>query len=86
MSKLNPKSLRCIFLAYSRVQKGYRCYYPSLRRYLVSTYVTLLENSSFSQDPIHTSQGEDDNLLIYTLASTAPTSVPPLSKPPITQA
>ena len=34
-SKLDPKSLKCIFLSYSRVQKGYQCYYPSNRRYLV---------------------------------------------------
>ena len=53
--KLDPKSLKCIFLGYSRVQKGYRCYCPSLRRYLVSADVTILENASFSQDPIHTS-------------------------------
>ena len=59
VSKLDPKSLKCIFLGYSRVQKGYRCYCPSLRRYLVSVDVSFLENTSFSQDPIHTSQGED---------------------------
>ena len=46
---------KCIFLGYSRVQKGYRCYCASLRRYLVSTNVTFLENAFFSQDPIHTS-------------------------------
>ena len=84
MSKLDPKSLKCIFLGYSRVQKEYRCYYPSLRGYLVSTDVTFLENTSFSQDPIHTSQGEDDDLLVYTLASPTPAFVPPLTKPPIT--
>ena len=55
VSKLDPKSFKCIFLGYSRVQKGYRCYYPNLRRYLVSADVTFLENASFSQDPIHTS-------------------------------
>ena len=85
MSKLNPKSLKYIFLSYSRVQKGYRCYCPSLWRYLVSVDVTFLENTPFSPDPIHTSQGEDDDLLIYTLASPAPAFVPPLTKPPITQ-
>ena len=85
VSKLDPKSLKCIFLGYSQVQKGYRCYCPSLRRYLVFVDVTFLGNTSFSQDPIHTSQGEDDDLLVYTLASPAPTYVPPLTKPPITQ-
>ena len=54
-SKLDPKSLKCIFLGYSRVQKGYRCYCPSLRRYMVSVDVTFLENIPFSSDPIHIS-------------------------------
>ena len=35
VTKLDPKSLKCIFLGYSRVQKGYRCYCPDLNRYLV---------------------------------------------------
>ena len=85
MSKLDPKSLKCIFLDYSRVQKGYRCYCPSLRKYLVFADVTFLENISFSQDPIHTSQGECDYLLVYTLASPAHAFVPLLTKPPIIQ-
>ena len=91
MSKLDPKSLKCFFLGYSRVQKGNRCYCPSLHRYMVSTNVTFLENTSqhsscyFSQHPIRTSQGEDDDLLVYTIASPAPACVPPLTKPPITQ-
>ena len=85
MSKLNPKSLKCIFLGYSRVQKGYRCYCPSLRRYLVSTDVTFLENTHFSQDSVHTSQGEDNDLLVYTLASPTLASVPAQVKLLITQ-
>ena len=83
--KLNPKSLKCIFLGYSQVHKGYTCYCPSLRRYLVSTDVTFLENAPFFQVPIHTSQGEYDDLLVYTLASPAPAFMSPLTKPPITQ-
>ena len=85
LSKLDPKSLKYIFLGYSRVHKGYRCYCPSLRRYMVSIDVTFLENTHFSPDLIHTSQGEDDDLLVYTLASPAPAYVPPLTKSPITQ-
>ena len=65
--------------------KGYRCYCPSLNRYLVSVDVTFLENTHFSQDPIHTSQGEDDDLLVYTLVSPAPALVLVQVKPPITQ-
>ncbi|KAA0065404.1 putative Polyprotein [Cucumis melo var. makuwa] len=34
-TKLDTKSLKCIFLGYSLVQKGYRCYCPTLKRYLV---------------------------------------------------
>ena len=74
MPKLDPKSLKCIFLGYSSVQKGYRCYCPSLCRYLVSADVTFLKNTPFFPEPIHTSQGEDDDLLI--LALPAPTLVP----------
>ena len=85
VSKLDPKSLKRIFLRYSRVQKGYMYYCPSLRKYLVSADVTFLENTSFSQDPIHTSQGEDDDLLVYALASPALAYVPLLTKPPITR-
>ena len=69
MSKLYPKSLKCIFLGYSRVQKGYRCYCPSIHRYLVLVDVTFLENVPFSSPPTHMSQGEEDDLLVYTLAS-----------------
>ena len=39
----------------------------------------------FSPYPIHNSQGEDDDLLVYTLASPTPAYVPTLKKPPITQ-
>ena len=84
VSKLDPKSFKCIFLGYSRVQKGYRCYCPSLCKYMVFSDVTFLENTPFSSNPIHTSQGEDDDFLVYTLALPAPASVPPLTKPPIT--
>ena len=84
MSKLDPKSLKWIFLGYSRVQKRYMCYCPSLHRYLVSADVTFLENTHFSPDPIHTSQEDDDDLLVYTLALRAPASDPSLTKPLIT--
>ena len=49
-------------------QKGYRCYCPSLCRYLVFADVKFFENVPFSSPPTHTSQGEVDDLLVYTIA------------------
>ena len=85
VSKLDHKSLKCIFLGYSRVQKGYRCYYPSLLRYLVYADVKFFENIPFFSLPTHTSQGEADDLLVYTIASPVAPPVPAPVKPPITQ-
>jgi hypothetical protein len=39
--KLSPRAHKCIFLKYSRTQKGYRCYNPKSRRYFVSVDVTI---------------------------------------------
>ena len=85
--KLDLKSLKCIFVGYSRVQKGYRCYCPTLRRYFVSTNVAFFETTPFSLPSTITSQGEEEDLLVYTLSSPIvspePTSVPTQVKPPI---
>ena len=81
VSKLDHKSLKCIFLGYSRVQKGYRCYCPSLHKYLVSADVKFLKNVPFSSPPTHTSQGEANDLLVYTIASPVAPPVPAPVKP-----
>ena len=57
----------------------------SLRRYLVSADVKFFENVPFSSPPTHTSQGEVDDLLVYTIASLVAPPVPAPVKPPITQ-
>ena len=83
VSKLDPKFLKCIFVKYSRVQKGYRCYCLTLRCYLVSTDVAFFEIAPFSLLSTVTSQGEEKGLLVYTLASPIipfePTPVPALT-------
>ena len=47
--KLDPCALRCIFIGYSSTQKGYKCFHPPTRKFLVSTNVTFIENESFFQ-------------------------------------
>ena len=54
VSKLDSNSLKLFFLGYSRVQKGYRCYCPSLCKCLVVADVTFLEDVPSSQPLIHT--------------------------------
>ena len=45
--KLSAKATKCIFLGYSRLQKGYRCYSPQTHRYFLSADVTFFEDSPF---------------------------------------
>ena len=47
LDKLAPRALKCVFLGYSRTQKGYRCYYPHSRKYFVSADDTFFESISF---------------------------------------
>ena len=56
LSKLDARSCKCIFLGYSSVQKGYRCYSFEKRKYFVFKDVTFIENTFFfKQNP---NQGE----------------------------
>ncbi|RVX05810.1 Retrovirus-related Pol polyprotein from transposon TNT 1-94 [Vitis vinifera] len=45
--KLSAKAMKCLFLGYSRLQKGYRCYSLETHRYFISADVTFCENSPF---------------------------------------
>ena len=83
VSKLDPKSLKCIFVGYSRIQKGYRCYCPTLRRYFMSTDVAFFETTPFSLLSIVMSSGEDDDLLVYYVSLPVPTLAPIPVTPPI---
>ncbi|KAI3734299.1 hypothetical protein L6452_13765 [Arctium lappa] len=50
-NKLATCAIKCVFLGYSRVQKGYHCYSPTLRRYFTCDNVTFNESSSFFVKP-----------------------------------
>jgi hypothetical protein len=41
--KLDPRAIRCIFVGYSPMQKGYRCWCPAERKFFVSMDVTFHE-------------------------------------------
>ena len=43
----SAKDTKCVFLGYSRFQRGHRCYSPDTNRYFISADVTFFEDSSF---------------------------------------
>ena len=47
LSKLAPRALKRVFVGYSRMQKGYRVYFPDTRCYITSADVTFYEDVSY---------------------------------------
>lgn len=45
--KLEPKSIKCIFIGYSSTQKGYKCYNPTTKRVHVSREVRFIKEKDF---------------------------------------
>ena len=45
--KLDTRSVKCIFLGYAGNQKGYKCYYPTSKKFFVSMDVTFFESQPF---------------------------------------
>ena len=45
--KLSARSIKCIFLGYSRLQKGYKCFSPITRQCFISADVTFFESSPY---------------------------------------
>src|SRR3954468_20295367 len=80
--KLSSKSCKCIFVGYSPIHKGYRCYDPITKRLRIAKHVSFLENLpyysstdpsqnvSFLQPPV--------SLFIPAYATPAPTAPPTL--------
>jgi len=47
VDKLFARSHKCVFLGYTRSQKGYKCFSPSLNHYFISADVTFIESSFY---------------------------------------
>jgi len=47
LDKLSPRSHKCVFLGFTRSQKGYKCFSPFLNCYFVSVDVTFDEFSLY---------------------------------------
>ena len=52
LDKLSTCAIKCIFLGYSRVQKGYRCYSPSTHRFYISADVTFFEDTPYFNEKV----------------------------------
>ncbi|KAL0393252.1 UNVERIFIED_CONTAM: Retrovirus-related Pol polyprotein from transposon RE1 [Sesamum radiatum] len=75
LDKLSPRSVKCIFLGYSRTQKGYRCYDPQSRRSFTFADVTF-----FKFTPFYSPQSS-----VVIPPPSVPLPVPTLSVPPHTE-
>ena len=73
--KLSAKSLKCIFLGCSGIQKRYHCFCPQLQRYTVSSDVTFFEGSSFFS--ASSSPDENCNLDDQDVPCVIPTPIKP---------
>ena len=49
--KLDLRALKCVFVGYSSIQKGYKCYHPPTRKLYISDDVTFVENEPYFSNP-----------------------------------
>ena len=77
--KLSAKATKRVFLNYSRLQQGYRCYSPNTHRYFVSVDVTFFENSSMfpTTHPLNSDVISLPLLYLILDSSSVPSATPP---------
>ena len=73
LDKFSARAIKCVFLGYSRLQKGYQCYSPEIRRYYMSADVTF-----FEETPFFSSSQQDINLIqqVLPIPSFSPITFP----------
>ena len=77
--KLSAKAMKYVFLGYSWLQRGYRCYSPYTHRYFISVDFTVFENSSMFPITHPPSSNVISLPLLYLVSDTS--SVPPATPP-----
>ena len=77
--KLSAKATKCVFLYYSRLQRGSCCYSPNTHRYFVSSNITFFENSSMFPSTHPPRSDVISLILLYPLPDTS--SIPPATPP-----
>ena len=82
-SKLDPKSIKCLFLGYSSHQKGYKCYCPSTKKTYNTMDVTFFENIPYY--PKTHIQGEKPMNQEYQFWDDIPVSLPKIESQPQSQ-
>lgn len=70
LTKLDPKGLKCVFVGYSRHQKGCRCYFSDLSWYLLSTDATFSETTPFWYQTVVPNDVKEDECLVYKFVNT----------------
>lgn len=73
--KLSTKILKCIFIGYSCIKKGYRCFFPQLQWYIFSSDITFFEGSPFFS--VSVSPDEICNLDVRDIPFVIPTHIKP---------
>ena len=76
LTKLDSKSLKCIFLGYSRVKKGHKCYCPSLNRF-VSQDVTFFKDKFLTTLLPSKNQGRRRMIFFFILSRSVSSNVYP---------
>ena len=81
-SKLDPRACKCVFIGYSPVQKGYKCYDPAIKRVFFSWDVTFFEGTPFFPKTSLQEENMDEACFLETNCSMNPESVPePVNNP-----
>ncbi|CAH1412736.1 unnamed protein product [Lactuca virosa] len=81
--KLASKAVKCVFPGYSQLQKGYKCYSPSLNKYFMNADVTFFDHQLYYFTDPHDKSSVQQVLPIpvFLIPSTDHTSSPVVDTP-----